>query len=31
MADEEKQPTRLQVASMRPEDSGRGLARLPGG
>jgi transitional endoplasmic reticulum ATPase len=29
MADEEKQPTRLQVATMRPEDSGRGLARLP--
>jgi transitional endoplasmic reticulum ATPase len=29
MADEELQPTRLQVATMRPEDSGRGLARLP--
>ena len=29
MADEERQPTRLQVATMRPEDSGRGLARLP--
>src|SRR4051812_39845939 len=29
MADEEKQPSRLQVATMRPEDSGRGLARLP--
>ena len=29
MADEEKQPTRLQVANMRPDDSGRGLARLP--
>jgi transitional endoplasmic reticulum ATPase len=29
VADEEKQPTRLQVATMRPEDSGRGLARLP--
>ena len=29
MADEEKKPTRLQVATMRPEDSGRGLARLP--
>ena len=29
MADEEKQPARLQVATMRPEDSGRGLARLP--
>ncbi|MFN3388892.1 MAG: CDC48 family AAA ATPase [Allosphingosinicella sp.] len=29
MADEEQQPTRLQVATMRPEDSGRGLARLP--
>jgi transitional endoplasmic reticulum ATPase len=29
MAEEEKQPTRLQVATMRPEDSGRGLARLP--
>ncbi len=29
MPDEEKQPRRLQVANMRPEDSGRGLARLP--
>jgi transitional endoplasmic reticulum ATPase len=29
MADEETQPARLQVATMRPEDSGRGLARLP--
>ena len=29
MADEENKPTRLQVATMRPEDSGRGLARLP--
>ncbi|MEA3048315.1 MAG: transitional endoplasmic reticulum ATPase [Sphingomonadales bacterium] len=29
MADEERQPARLQVATMRPEDSGRGLARLP--
>ena len=29
MADEEKQPTRLQVANMRPDDSGRGIARLP--
>jgi transitional endoplasmic reticulum ATPase len=29
MADDERQPTRLQVATMRPEDSGRGLARLP--
>jgi transitional endoplasmic reticulum ATPase len=29
VADEEKPPTRLQVATMRPEDSGRGLARLP--
>jgi transitional endoplasmic reticulum ATPase len=29
MADEEKKPARLQVATMRPEDSGRGLARLP--
>src|SRR5438270_3393965 len=28
MADEERQPPRLQVATMRPEDSGRGLARL---
>ena len=24
-----RQPTRLQVATMRPEDSGRGIARLP--
>src|SRR6187549_2876303 len=29
MADEEREPTKLQVATMRPEDSGRGLARLP--
>ncbi|MDT9599663.1 CDC48 family AAA ATPase [Sphingosinicella rhizophila] len=29
MADEEREATRLQVATMRPEDSGRGLARLP--
>jgi transitional endoplasmic reticulum ATPase len=29
MADDEKKPARLQVATMRPEDSGRGLARLP--
>jgi transitional endoplasmic reticulum ATPase len=29
MADEERKPTRLQVATMRPEDSGRGIARLP--
>jgi transitional endoplasmic reticulum ATPase len=29
MADEEKKPRRLQVATMRPDDSGRGLARLP--
>jgi transitional endoplasmic reticulum ATPase len=29
MADEEKAPTRLQVANMRPDDSGRGIARLP--
>jgi transitional endoplasmic reticulum ATPase len=29
MADEEKGPTRLQVATMRPEDSGRGVARIP--
>src|SRR4051812_49499127 len=29
MADEERQSPRLQVATMRPEDSGRGLARLP--
>src|SRR5918997_5460016 len=29
MADEEKKPARLQVATMKPEDSGRGLARLP--
>jgi transitional endoplasmic reticulum ATPase len=31
MADEEKDPQRLQVANMRPDDSGRGLARLPRG
>jgi transitional endoplasmic reticulum ATPase len=29
MADEEKAPRRLQVANMRPDDSGRGVARLP--
>ncbi len=29
MADEERAPTRLQVANMRPDDSGRGIARLP--
>src|SRR3546814_1469991 len=29
MADEEREPARLQVANMRPDDSGRGLARLP--
>ncbi|WP_332810699.1 CDC48 family AAA ATPase [Sphingomonas sp.] len=29
MADVEQKPKRLQVATMRPEDSGRGLARLP--
>jgi transitional endoplasmic reticulum ATPase len=29
MADEEREPKKLQVANMRPEDSGRGLARLP--
>ena len=29
MADEEAQPSRLQVANARPEDSGRGLAHLP--
>lgn len=29
MADEERGPYRLQVANMRPDDSGRGLARLP--
>jgi transitional endoplasmic reticulum ATPase len=29
MADEERQPKRLQVATMRPDDSGRGIARLP--
>jgi transitional endoplasmic reticulum ATPase len=29
MADEEKAPKRLQVAHMRPDDSGRGIARLP--
>jgi transitional endoplasmic reticulum ATPase len=29
MADEEKKKPRLQVATMRPEDSGRALARLP--
>src|SRR5438128_2267045 len=29
MADEERKARRLQVAAMRPEDSGRGIARLP--
>jgi transitional endoplasmic reticulum ATPase len=29
MADDDRAPRRLQVATMRPEDSGRGLARLP--
>ena len=29
MADEERAPKRLQVANMRPDDSGRGVARLP--
>jgi transitional endoplasmic reticulum ATPase len=29
MADEERKPRRLQVATMRPEDSGRGIVRLP--
>jgi transitional endoplasmic reticulum ATPase len=29
MADEEQTPRRLQVANMRPDDSGRGIARLP--
>jgi transitional endoplasmic reticulum ATPase len=29
MADDERGPTRLQVANMRPDDSGRGIARLP--
>jgi transitional endoplasmic reticulum ATPase len=29
MADEERKPKRLQVATMRPEDSGRGIVRLP--
>ncbi|HST37193.1 MAG TPA: CDC48 family AAA ATPase [Allosphingosinicella sp.] len=29
MADDERKPRRLQVATMRPEDSGRGIARLP--
>ena len=29
MADEERKPRKLQVATMRPEDSGRGIARLP--
>ncbi len=29
MADEERKPKKLQVATMRPEDSGRGIARLP--
>ncbi len=29
MADDESQPTKLQVANARPEDSGRGLAHIP--
>ena len=29
MADEERKTKKLQVATMRPEDSGRGIARLP--
>ena len=29
MADNERKPRRLQVATMRPDDSGRGIARLP--
>jgi transitional endoplasmic reticulum ATPase len=29
MADEERAPNKLQVANMRPDDSGRGIARLP--
>lgn len=29
MADAENKPRRLQVATMRPDDSGRGIARLP--
>ena len=29
MADEEKPAGKLQVATMRPDDSGRGIARLP--
>lgn len=29
MADAEEQPTKLQVANARPEDSGRGIAHLP--
>jgi transitional endoplasmic reticulum ATPase len=29
MADQEEKPRRLQVATMRPDDSGRGVARLP--
>jgi transitional endoplasmic reticulum ATPase len=29
MADDERKPRRLQVATMRPDDSGRGIARLP--
>ncbi|HEY6916088.1 MAG TPA: CDC48 family AAA ATPase [Allosphingosinicella sp.] len=29
MADEERAPHKLQVATMRPDDSGRGLVRLP--
>ena len=29
MADQETSPRRLQVANMRPDDSGRGIARVP--
>jgi transitional endoplasmic reticulum ATPase len=29
MADDERAPNKLQVANMRPDDSGRGIARLP--
>ena len=29
MADDERNPVKLQVANSRPEDSGRGLAHLP--
>jgi len=31
MADDERKTKKLQVATMRPEDSGRGIARLPRG